>query len=378
MWSDDPAEPITLRPTVVEVDLGRLRRNLAAIRGHVGAARVMAVVKANAYGHGLVRVAQELAAAGADELGVAFLEEGIALRKAGLTLPILVLGGIIGNQVRHFLDHDLQITASSVFKLRQIDEVAGALGRRAQVHLKLDTGMGRLGVRWDRAEALFAAAVEARHCDLRGVFSHLANSDSADPRFTHTQTERFLSALEFFPRHGLPMPRRHLANSGGILQHPETILDMARPGILLYGVYPGPEVERSISVEPVLAFKTRVVYFKVVSGGSSVGYDLTWTAPSDTRVVTLPVGYGDGYSRALSNRGQVLINGRRHPLVGRLSMDQCSVDIADDSAYNGDEVVLIGHQRDGVITVEEVAEWVGTIPYEILTMINTRVPRQYV
>lgn len=368
----------TLRPTVVQVDLGRLRRNLAGIRAAVGGARVMAIVKANAYGHGLARVALELAAAGADAFGVAFLEEGLALRQAGVTAPILVLGGIIGNQIGAFLEHDLQLCASSVFKLQQIDEVAAARGQRATVHLKLDTGMGRLGVRWDRAEALFEAALAASHCDLGGVFSHFANADAADPTYAREQLERFHAALDWFPRHGLPFPTRHIANSGAVLQHPAAHLDMVRPGIMLYGVYPGPEVAHTIPLEPVLSFKTRVVYFKVVDAGQSVGYDLTWRAPQRTRVVTLPVGYGDGYSRALSNRGSVLLGGRRHPLIGRLSMDQCCLDLGDASAYNGDEAVLIGSQGDETITVEEVAEWVGTIPYEILTMINTRVPRHYV
>jgi alanine racemase len=372
---EDTSQP--LRPTVVEVDLGRLRANLTAITATVAPARVMGIVKANAYGHGLVPVARTLVECGVGELGVAFLEEGLELRRAGVTVPILVLGGIIGNQIEAFLEHDLQLTASSLFKLHQIEDVATRLGRRAKVHLKLDTGMGRLGVRWDRAAELFETAVSLRACELCGVFSHFATADAADMSFTRLQLARFQEALEFFPRHGLPMPCRHIANSGAVLQHPEAYLDMVRPGIMLYGVYPGPEVCRSLPLQPVLSFKTRVVYFKVVSAGYSVGYDRTWTAPRDTRVVTLPVGYGDGYARALSNRGEVLLGGRRCPLVGRLSMDQCCVDIGDGSAYNGDEAVLIGAQDGARVTVEEVAEWVGTIPYEILTMINGRVPRVY-
>ena len=237
--------------------------------------------------------------------------------------------------------------------------------------------MGRIGKRWDRADEFFEQAVTSEHCDVTGVFSHFANSDAADKSFANLQIERFLHATSFFERHGLPTPTRHMANSGGVLQHPESWLDMVRPGILLYGIYPSPEVERSIPVQPVMAFSTRVVFFKAVERGATVGYDMTWTAPHQTRVVTLPVGYGDGYSRALSNRGEVLIGGRRRLIIGRMSMDQCSVDIGDQSAYNGDEVVLIGDQGDERITIEEVAEWVGTIPYEVLTMLNTRVPRHY-
>ncbi|MFZ1729057.1 MAG: alanine racemase [Bacteroidota bacterium] len=371
-------EFITMRPTVIEVDLAALRENVDRVRECVGKARIMATVKANAYGHGLIRTAKELLRFGVDELGVAFLEEGIALRRAGISAPILVLGGIIGNQITHFLEYDLQLTASSVFKLRQIDETAAAMGKRARVHLKIDTGMGRIGIRHENADQLFAASGEARHCDLRGVFSHFASSHDADPAFTRLQLDRFLAALEYFPRNGLEMPVRHIANSAAVLQHPESILDMVRPGIMLYGVYPGPDVAKTVKLHPVLSMKSRVVYFKVVLAGASIGYDHTWTASENTRMVTLPVGYGDGYARSLSNRAQVLVNGKRYPIAGRISMDQCMVDIGSDSAYTGDEAVLIGEQGNERISVEELAEYSDTIPYEILTMLNTRVPRKYI
>ena len=371
-------ESIVVRPTVVRVDLDALRHNVAMARTLACGARLMATVKANAYGHGLVRTSRELLSFGADELGVAFLEEGIALRRAGITAPVLVLGGIIGNQISHFLEYDLMLTASSVFKLRQIEETAKAMGTRAKVHLKLDTGMGRIGVRHENAAPLFEAAAQSQHCEIRGVFSHLASSHAADPAFTRLQLDRFLGALDWFTRNGVPMPLRHIANSGALLQHPAGVLDMVRPGIMLYGVYPDPEVKRSVELRPVLSFRTRVAYFKVVPAGYSLGYDHTWSAPSQTRIVTLPVGYGDGYSRALSNKGHVLIGGRRHPIVGMISMDQCMIDIAGAPAYNGDEAVLIGEQGSEIITVEEIARSAGTIPYEVLTGINTRVPREYV
>ena len=369
---------IVLRPTVIEVDLDALRENMGRVRARVGNARIMATVKANAYGHGLLRTARELLRFGADELGVAFLEEGIALRRAGITAPILVLGGIIGNQIAHFLEYDLQITASSVFKLGQIEATAAAMGTRAMVHVKIDTGMGRIGIRHENAWQIFDALRRTSHCELRGVFSHFASSHDSDPTFTRLQLERFLETLEYFPRHGLPMPVRHIANSAAVLQHPDSILDMVRPGIMLYGVYPAAEVERSVVLRPALRMKTRVVYFKVVREGASIGYDRTWTAARDTRIVTLPVGYGDGYARSLSNRAQVLIHGKRYPVVGRISMDQCMVDIGQDSAYTGDEVVLIGSQDEACVTIEELAEFCDTIPYEILTMLGVRVPRRYV
>ena len=265
-----------------------------------------------------------------------------------------------------------------MYKLGQIEETVAAMGIRAHVQLKIDTGMGRIGIRHENASQLFDAFQNTKHCDLRGVFSHFASSHDADPAFTRLQLERFLEALEYFPRHGIPMPVRHIANSAAILQHSGSILDMVRPGIMLYGVYPGPEVERSVDLRPVLRMKSRVVYFKVVLAGASIGYDHTWTARENTRVVTLPVGYGDGYARRLSNRAEVLIQGHRYPIVGRISMDQCMVDIGQGTAYTGDEAVLIGAQGEERITVEELAAHCDTIPYEILTMLSVRIPRTYV
>ncbi|MCB9652928.1 MAG: alanine racemase [Deltaproteobacteria bacterium] len=368
-----------MRPTSAVIDLDAARSNTWAVRRKVGeGVKIMAVVKANAYGHGLVPMAKAFLEYGVDELGVAFLEEGIQLRKAGIRAPILVLGGIIGNQIIHFLEYDLQLTASSAFKLQQIEDVATETGRQANVHLKIDTGMERIGMHWYSASTLFETALRAKHCVIRGVFSHLASSDSEDPSFTETQLARFSEALDFFPRHGLPMPTRHIANSAAILQHPAATFEMVRPGLILYGVYPSSKLASSMALRPVLSLRTRIVYFKVVRAGASVSYDGTWTADRDTRVVTLPVGYGDGYPRGISKKAQVLIHGKRYPVVGRITMDATMVDLGQDSAHNGDDVVLLGAQGDDRISVEALADWLGTIPYEILTMINTRVPRSYV
>ncbi len=370
-----PAAGIALRPTTAYVDLDALEANVAAIRTRVGRdVRIMGVVKANAYGHGLVPVARALLTFGVDALGVAFLEEGIALRRAGVRAPILVLGGLIGNQIVHFLEFDLQITASSTFKLKQIEAQAAASGRRAQVHLKIDTGMERIGMHWDTAGQLLAAARRVRHCDIQGVFSHFASSDDEDPAYTRLQLSRFQECLDRVPG---SWPR-HIGNSGAILQHPDAHLDMVRPGIIMYGVYPTATVEKTVPLRPVLSLHTRVVYFKVVRSGCSVSYNRTWTAPEDTRVVTLPVGYGDGYARGLSDRSEVLIHGRRHRSVGRITMDAMMVNIGQTSAYNGDPVVLLGRQGDDEIRVEELAEHLGTIPYEVLTALSVRVPRVYV
>jgi alanine racemase len=366
-----------LRPTHLEVDLGALRHNLGLIRARVAPAKVMAVLKANAYGHGLVQVARMMEAEGVACIGVAVLEEGLRLREAGIRAPVLVMGGILGSQAPLFLQHDLMLTASSVDKLQAIEDCARALGIRAQVHLKIDTGMERIGVHWYSATPLLEASLKCAHVDVVGIFSHFANSDVADLTHARLQLERFLEVLDFYPQRGLPTPQRHIANSGGVLQLPESHLDLVRPGIALYGVFPSPETTRSLDLMPALTWKSRVVYFKVVKAGNPVSYGSTWSPTAMTRVVTVPVGYGDGYPRRMSGRAQVILRGDRHPVVGAICMDQVMVDIGRGSAWNDDEVVLLGRTGDLEVRVEELAEWAGTIPYEILTGINTRVPRTY-
>lgn len=366
------------RPTRIRVDLDALSHNLAAIRARTGVP-VMAIVKANAYGHGLVPVALHLQAQGVDQLGVAFVEEAKLLRRSGVRIPILVMGGIYGPQLGELIGHDLEITVSSLDKLRQVEAAAEAMGRRAAVHLKIDTGMERIGVHSYSAGPFIEAAAASRWCELRGVYSHLACADDPDSPMTAQQLERFLETCRHFERIGAPMPRRHLANSGGVLHFPETHLDMVRPGIALYGVLPDPASRPAPDLRPALSLVSQVVYFKVVKAGNSVSYGATWTAAQDTRVVTVPIGYGDGYPRALSSRGEVLIRGRRHRIVGRVCMDQFMVDLGPDgTGYNEDEVVLIGVQDGERIACEDVAIAAGTIPYEILTGLNERIPRLYV
>ena len=366
-----------MRPTIVEVRLARLTENYRAIRTAVAPAAVMPIVKANAYGHGLVDVARHLIGLGAPSLGVGLLEEAVALRDAGVTTPILVMGGILGNQIPLFLRHGLTLTASSLDKLRHIDEAAREMGVTAKVHLKIDTGMERIGVHYYNAEGLLERAAECRHAIVEGIYSHFANADAADLGSARLQLSRFLDVLQWYDKHGVSPPLRHMANSGAILQFPESHLDMVRPGILMYGVYPSTEVRRTIAVRPAMTWKSGVVYFKVVRPGHPVSYGSTWQSDHPVRVVTIPVGYGDGYFRALSNVAQVIIRGKKYPVVGRVCMDQIMVNLESDSAYNGDEVVLLGERGREIITCEDLAEWAGTIPYEILTNINTRVPRVY-
>ena len=367
-----------LRPTYVEVDLARLTHNFFAIQAQVGDVQVMPILKANAYGHGLIEVARHMAGLDVKQLGVAYLEEALLLREAGIQLPILVLGGILGSQVPTFLDHDLILTASSIEKLKQIDDAAGARSKRARVHLKIDTGMERIGVHYYSAENLLKESLRYRNVEIEGIFSHFANADAADLSSARLQLERFEEVLDFYTRRSLPVPKRHMANSGAILQLPQSYLDVVRPGILLFGVYPSHEVQPTIPVQPALSWKSTVVYFKVVKPGHPVSYGSTWKSDHNVRVVTIPVGYGDGYFRSMSNKADVILGGKRYPVVGRVCMDQLMVNIEWDSAYNGDEVVLVGEMDGERITVEDLAAWAGTIPYEILTNINTRVPRVYI
>lgn len=366
-----------LRPTHIEVDLEQLEQNYHCIAAHVAPARVMPILKANAYGHGLIEVARRLQQAGAPYLGVAYLEEALRLRQHGVHTRILVLGGIVGSQLPRFIEHDLSITASSVDKLHAIEACAAALGKRARVHLKIDTGMERIGVHWYSAQSLLEASLQTKHLDVEGIFTHFANADEADFSRARLQLERFHEVLSFYERRSVPTPLRHASNSGAILQLPEANLDLVRPGVLLYGVSPALEIEVPLAVAPALRWSTRVVFFKVVKEGNPVSYGSTWAPEDWTRVITLPVGYGDGYFRAMSGQAEVLLNGQRFKVAGRICMDQIMVDIGRNSAWNGDEVVLLGKSAGLAIKAEELAAWAGTIPHEVLTNINTRVPRVY-
>lgn len=366
------------RPTYAEVCLNSLRSNLRAIQAFVGNAKVMAVIKANGYGHGFQQVAKTLEAAGVHSFGVAYIEEAIELRKLGITHPILVFGGLLKEQLDLYIENDVQVTASSVTKMEQIEEAAARLGRRAKVQLKIDTGLERIGVHYYTAPTLFDAALKSQHCDVVGVYSHFADVRREDLSTTRLQLERFLESLRYYEERATAPFLRHIAASGGLMALPESQLDMVRPGLSLYGVYPSAGLDSLLKLEPVLSLKSQVVYFKVVRKGAGVSYGHTWVAPKDTRVVTIPLGYGDGYLRRLSGNSEVLIRGQRYPIVGAICMDQLMVNVGQGVAYNGDEVVLFGQQGSERITVEEVARASGLSPYEILVTLNQRIPRIFV
>jgi alanine racemase len=263
-------------------------------------------------------------------------------------------------------------------KLMQIDDSAKKMKTRARVHLKIDTGMERIGVHHYHAGPFLETAARCSYLHVEGIFSHFANSDAGDLTHARMQLSRFREVLDLYQRKGIRPPSiRHMANSGAILQLPESYMDMVRPGLLLYGVYPSSDIPRNLKVQPALTWKSRVVYFKVIEKDRPVGYGSTWKTDHPVRAVTVPVGYGDGYFRSMSHKAHVLIRGNKYPVVGNIAMDQIVVNIEQDSAYNEDPVILLGEMEGESIKAENLAEWAGTIPYEILTNINTRVPRIY-
>jgi alanine racemase len=363
-----------MRPTHIEVNLSQIKRNLEAIRRRVAPAKVLAIVKANAYGHGVDGVAPFLAPY-ADYFGVEMIEEGVHLRELGIDKPILVMGGMLAQQLPDFLNYDLTLTVTSPELLQAAEDLSSETGKRMRVHLKIDTGMERLGVRDTLAGGFLAKSLECDHLDIEGIYTHFANSEVPDKKYSRLQLERFEEVLSFYDENRVPRPAlRHICNSGGILEMPEAYLDMVRPGILLYGVYPGDEVERIVEVQPALTWRSQVVYSKITPPGRPVSYGSLWEAKQPTRIVTVPCGYGDGYFRRMTNQARVLINGKQYPQVGRICMDQFMVDVGDDEIRVGDAVVLLGEG----ITSDDLGNWAGTNNYEPLTSISARVPRIYV
>ena len=365
------------RPTRAEIRLGALRRNMARIRELAGSARVMAVVKADAYGHGLLRMAREFTASGADCLGVALVEEGVYLRRNGIVAPILVLGPLSVSQADRFIEHDLELTIPSLEKARAVSAAAVALGGVARIHLKFDTGMGRIGAQWDRDPGGFAREVFALPgLEVAGVFSHFSSADS-DQAYSAEQERRFGIVLEAVRREARRDFPAHLANSAGLAARPGSRLDMVRVGIALYGYEPVPGI--SLGVEPVMRFMSKVAYFKMLGAGSRISYGGRYTLETGSRVVTVPVGYADGYPRALGNRGRALVRGASRPVAGTVCMDQLMLDLGPDGeAWNGDDVLLFGTKGSESVPLEELCSILDTIPYELVCRVSSRVPRVYV
>jgi alanine racemase len=352
----------------VEVDLDALRHNVAAIRRRIGHAKLMAVVKADAYGHGLAPVAGALMQCGVDAFAVANLTEALALRQlGGPGWPILLLGAALPFEVETIVEQNITPTISTLDEARQFESAAAARGCRLPVHVEIDTGMGRVGFWHEEAGRAVEQIAALPHLRIEGLYTHFP---SADENLAETRRE-----LELFLK--VPGPGlRHAANSAALLNLPESHLDMVRPGLLLYGIPPVPAAD----FRPVLSFKARVAYLKEVAAGRTISYGQTFVAPHSMKVATIAAGYADGFARHLSNAAQVLIGGRRCPVVGRVTMDQIMVDVTGlDHVASGDEVVFIGRQGDIAISASELALWAGTIAWEVLCGITktARVPRLY-
>jgi alanine racemase len=336
-------EPAT-RPTYLAVDLGQLRQNLESIRRHVSPAKVMTILKANAYGHGVDGVAPFVAPE-SDYIGVATAEEGVHLRELGIEKPILVMGGTLPEQLPLFLANRLTLAASSVELLEAAESAAKAAAQILKVHLKIDTGMERIGVHDYEAEPFLESALRSSHLEVEGIFSHFANSEGPDLTHAKLQMDRFREVLSFYERRSVP----------------------------------GREVQRTVDVRPAATWHSKVAQSKITLPGRPVSYGSTWVPENASRIVTVPCGYADGYFRRMTNQAQVIVNGNRYAQVGRICMDQFMVNLGTDQARVGDPIVLLGRAGSGEsISAEDLAEWAGTNEYEVMTNISARVPRVFI
>ncbi len=360
------------------IDLDAIAYNVAALKARVGpGAALWAVVKANAYGHGAVPVARAALAAGASRLAVARIREGVELRQAGIEAPILVMGYHLPNEAEAAVAHDLIMTVNDVAFARALDDQARDAGKTTPIHVKVDTGMGRFGLLPEELLDFLESVTRFPHLELEGLWTHFATADEPDKGFARQQFAMFRYAA-FLARDRFEIPMLHAANSAAILDLPETYLDAVRPGIAIYGLYPSGEVSMDAALRPALTLVSHVGRVRTLPPGASVSYGRTFIARRHTRVALLPIGYGDGIHRLLSNRGQVLIRGQRAPIIGRVCMDNIMVDVsAIEGVQEGDEAVLIGRQGDEVITAEEVAAWAQTINYEVTTALMPRVYRDF-
>jgi alanine racemase len=362
-----------------EIDLRALRYNFRQIKKRLPrGVKILAAVKANAYGHGLVEVARVLEKCGADYLGVAFPQEGMDLRRAGIKVPVLIFGQGLASQAKEIVKYNLTASISHPDMARAISKAASSSHKTARIHLKVDTGMGRLGVKEAEIISLAKAAFRLPGLKIEGIFTHFPSADEEEKSFTQNQIRRFQKIITHLQEEGCDIPIRSAANSAAIINFPESFFNMVRPGLMLYGLYPSAAVRGQIGLRPVLSLKTRITLVKDVPAGTPVSYGRTYVTKSATRIGILPIGYADGYSRHLSNKGEVLVQGRRFNVIGRICMDHTIIDCQDTRIKIGDQVTLIGRSGKEIITAEEVAEKMGTISYEVVSRLGPRVPRIFI
>ena len=378
---------MTTRCTFAHVDLAALQSNFRAIGEFLaeqtrleGTGRhvpgIIAVVKANAYGHGAAAVGRALQDAGAKILACADIEEAIVLRQAGVTAEILIFGALGVSDVAGVFDYNLTPTISTPSAGRSLQAAADARGFRLKCHLKVDTGMNRLGLRFDNLERTLPELVTSKNIEIEAVYTHFATADDADTPLFQTQRERFEQVLVRLPQLGVNPRLRHAANTAATLRDSRVWYDLVRPGLMMYGVVP-PPLATTIPLKPVMSLRSRVVAVKGVRTGEVVGYGAHWTAEKPSRVAVVPAGYADGLDRRMAGSCDVLIRGRRAPIIGAVNMDMISVDVSGITVEPGDEAVIIGEQGDQRIDVREISSIIGTNPYEVLCRIGTRIERIY-
>lgn len=367
------------RPTLALIDLDALRWNFRQIRAKVGPdVKILSMVKANGYGHGARRIAEVLAAAGSAAFGVATLEEGLELRAAGIRAPILVVAGAYPDQLDRFIENKLTPVVHDTESLSRLDDGAKKRGTTLKVHMKIDTGMGRIGFLPTDMQSWLPPLKRLHALEIEGVFSHFSHADNVAGDYTRNQLEIFRAVVARLRADGISPDLVHLANSAATITLPAAYFDMVRPGLTLYGIYPSPDMASHISLQPVLSWKSHILQLKKVPAGASISYGRTFSTERESLIATVPVGYADGYSRLLSNVGAMLVKGKRAPVAGRVCMDLTMIDVTDiGGVQQGDEVVLLGRQGNAVISADEMAAWSNTISYEILTSIGARVPRIY-
>lgn len=368
-----------LRPVWAEIDLDNYTHNIRVIKKRYPNAIIMAVVKADGYGHGAIQVAKAGVLGGAERLAIAIVDEGIELRTAGFTVPIQVLGGTLENQLEQVVDYDLIQTVYNLEIPQALSKIAQRKEKKVKVHLKIDTGMGRIGVLPAKALEMAEKIVALPYIELEGLMTHLATADEADKSHTEMQVSLYRQVLKEFFERGIKISIKHLANSAAIIDLPNLEFDLVRPGIMSYGLWPSKDVDHTIDLRPVMTWKARIIHCKDVPSGSAISYGRTFLTKKTSKIATLPLGYADGYSRSLSNKGQVLVQGQRAKVVGRVCMDQIMIDVSHLSDISvGEEVVLLGSQGCERISAEEMAAWIGTINYEVVCLVNKRVPRYYI
>ncbi|MBS7527982.1 alanine racemase [Fusibacter paucivorans] len=374
-------DTIHLRKTWAEIDIAKLIKNIEEVKRltHPGAL-ITAVVKANGYGHGATKVAKIFLDHGADRLAVAILDEAIELRKAGYSVPILILGFTPIEQLDEVVQYDLEQTIFSFESAQLLSNLAVVQKKQVKIHLKVDTGMGRIGFEPSENTIETIKRIAALpNIIIEGIFTHFAIADSTDKSYTNAQFKLFEQFFHQLNDQGIQIPIKHCANSAAIIDLPEYHLDMVRAGIMLYSVTPTKDMLRETYLEQVMTLKTKIAHIKTVEPGESISYGRTFTAHRKTRIATLPIGYADGYPRGLSNKGSVLVKGMKAPIVGRICMDQCMIDVTDiDDVHVDEEVVLFGQQGESFIAIDELAVTLGTINHEIICGINRRIPRLYI